>query len=109
MTDQEKAALTAAIEQLGRSPGYETGPTRTPYLRGYHEALYDVLRVLDAQAGETCEWRETGDIDFNLWHSSCGEDWQFLDSGPAENNARFCHGCGKRIVAVHFTYPADED
>lgn len=45
-----------------------------------------------------CVWTE--DITGDFWESACGETWTFIDGGPAENKARFCHGCGHPIEAV---------
>lgn len=55
------------------------------------------------ESGEpaTCKW--TCDADMDAWESACGEAWQFMDDGPAENNVRFCQGCGK---PVEITPPA---
>ena len=51
-----------------------------------------------SQAGAvplTCEW--THDENDGFWESACGEAWQFNDGGPADNNVRFCQGCGKPL------------
>jgi hypothetical protein len=45
-----------------------------------------------------CEWKLDTSNDCEIWESACGETWQFIDGGPTENRARFCHGCGGRIV-----------
>ena len=51
-----------------------------------------------AQAQEdACNWSLTYD-DSGVWESSCGEEWIFIDGGPAENSVRFCHGCGKPVA-----------
>ena len=47
------------------------------------------------QAG-ACEWKH--DDDDGFWESACGEAWQFNDGGPADNNVRFCQGCGKPVL-----------
>lgn len=62
------------------------------------------LRAAQAQAelaaikSATCAW--THDLDEDTWDSACGERWMFYDGGPRENNVRFCHGCGKRVLPV---------
>lgn len=63
------------------------------------------LSGVDVTRAETCEWRE--DADGN-WDSACDEKWSFIDGGPAENCARFCHGCGGRLVAVPYVDPFDD-
>lgn len=48
--------------------------------------------------GTTCTW--TKDPDFEMgdtYHSACGELWSFIDGGPNENHARYCHGCGGKV------------
>lgn len=46
---------------------------------------------------DACNWSLTYD-DSGVWESSCGEEWIFIDGGPAENSVRFCHGCGKPVA-----------
>ena len=60
--------------------------------------LYPPPQPTQAQAGAvplTCEW--THDENDGFWESACGEAWQFNDGGPADNNVRFCQGCGKPL------------
>ena len=45
---------------------------------------------------ETCAWTPMDD-DTGSWDSACGQAWSFIDGTPAENNVRFCHGCGKPV------------
>ena len=52
-----------------------------------------------SQAG-VCEWTYVDDPGRDYWDSACGEAWMFTDGGPADNNVRFCQGCGK---PVHIT------
>lgn len=62
------------------------------------------------QQAQTCRWVEESGGEF--WQSACGEAWSFTEGGPAENKARFCHGCGQRIEAVAYDEPLsaeDED
>lgn len=54
---------------------------------------------------ETCEWTPDNDPDWNTWNSQCGQSWVFEESGPAENDMRFCPFCGRLLVAV---LPVDE-
>jgi hypothetical protein len=59
------------------------------------------------QQGQTCRWTEEEFGEY--WESACGETWSFTDGGPAENNARFCHGCGKPIEAVAYEAPVEDE
>ncbi|HHM8640691.1 TPA: hypothetical protein ACRNRG_006413, partial [Pseudomonas aeruginosa] len=35
-----------------------------------------------------------------IWETSCGQTWSFIEDGPAENGALFCHHCGGRLVLI---------
>jgi|SRR5215203_5879928 len=50
---------------------------------------------------EECTWTPTADHwETGAWNSACGETWLFIDgSTPAENNVKFCQGCGKPVAA----------
>ncbi|WP_234775054.1 hypothetical protein [Paraburkholderia tropica] len=48
-----------------------------------------------SDAVRECAWTYD-DVDYK-WDSACGQSWVFNDDGPAENNARFCQGCGGKI------------
>ncbi len=56
---------------------------------------------------ENCEWKYDANID--AWDSDCGECFCFMEGTPAENNMRFCHGCGHPVVVVAVDTPAAED
>ena len=46
-----------------------------------------------------CVWTQDSDFEMgDTYDSGCGEKWSFIDGGPAENNVRFCQGCGKPVV-----------
>lgn len=65
------------------------------------DALREAIKREEAQPAETCLWTED-DPDYtpDTYASACGELWSFIDGGPAKNNFRFCHGCGKPIQIV---------
>ena len=45
-----------------------------------------------------CTW--TPDNDPNApgtYHSACGVAWTFTEGGPADNDVRFCMGCGAAV------------
>jgi hypothetical protein len=47
----------------------------------------------------TCAWwPENDDLMPGTYSSACGELWSFIDGGWKENNVRFCHGCGGKVV-----------
>lgn len=63
------------------------------YGRGVLRAriLADLTALL---AEPPCMW--TPDED-GAYHTSCGEAYQFIDGGPAENSQRFCGYCGRPL------------
>jgi hypothetical protein len=68
----------------------------------------EVTSALSSGLTAFCEWREQ-----DPWgampgthESACGEAWAFTEGGPAENNFRFCHGCGKPVTVIPFPAPA---
>ena len=49
-----------------------------------------------------CRWtacRPNYDED-GVWETDCGEAFQFVEDGPAENNMKFCCYCGGELVEV---------
>lgn len=59
-------------------------------------ALAQQPRPDDGEA-VACQWRLDSSPYAEIWESACGESWSFTTDGPAENNVRFCHGCGKPV------------
>lgn len=57
-----------------------------------------------------CEWREEDQWGpmAGTYESACGQAWAFTDGGPAENNVRFCQGCGKPVNVIPFPQPPEE-
>lgn len=43
-----------------------------------------------------CHWRH--DEPFAYWESSCGNTFQFIDGGPADNDMTYCPYCGQPIA-----------
>jgi nuclear transport factor 2 (NTF2) superfamily protein len=41
-----------------------------------------------------CEWHEDSD---GIWHTACGNAFQFTTDGPIENRMKFCCYCGAAI------------
>ena len=48
---------------------------------------------------DVCIWMQGSD---GPWYASCGVIWEFVDGGPAENGAHFCHHCGGVLMADPF-------
>ncbi|HCE5825671.1 TPA: hypothetical protein NHK69_002135 [Pseudomonas aeruginosa] len=49
-----------------------------------------------SSASPPCKWTESSGI----WETGCGQTWSFIEDGPAENSALFCHHCGGRLVLI---------
>jgi hypothetical protein len=57
---------------------------------------------------QTCEWRFDDDWDSPKWETACGQAFVFINGGPEENHARFCHYCGGSIVAALPSPPSSD-
>lgn len=56
------------------------------------------LQVDHVEARPTCLWTLSSEFTgSDIYESGCGQTWEFLTGGPAENNVRYCHGCGGRV------------
>ncbi|MDF5949569.1 hypothetical protein P4129_30090 [Pseudomonas aeruginosa] len=65
------------------------------------KALLRELRAMLAaeptsSASPSCKWTESSGIR----ETGCGQTWGFVEDGPAENGALFCHHCGGRLVLI---------
>ena len=48
---------------------------------------------------EYCLWVPFDTFDGDeAWSTDCGNDHQFMNDGPKENNYRYCPYCGHQIV-----------
>jgi len=45
-----------------------------------------------------CEWKH--DYETGCYDTSCGEYWQFIESGAKENGVVYCHKCGKLVTII---------
>lgn len=57
-------------------------------------------------ASEPCVWREDQD---GVWFAGCDQSWTFEEGGPVENDCRYCSRCGRRLEAVKFVWPDEEE
>ncbi|HCK4592850.1 TPA: hypothetical protein N0H29_000617 [Pseudomonas aeruginosa] len=79
---------------------------RNGALVSLHELLRDAYQAGQARAAlahaptssasPSCKWTESSGI----WETGCGQTWSFIEDGPAENGALFCHHCGGRLVLI---------
>lgn len=70
--------------------------------------IWNIARAYDALYSKvgTCEWIEDGE---GNWATGCAEIFAFNDSGPFENNQRFCGYCGKSLAPVAFEEDEDDE
>ena len=62
------------------------------------QALIDFVALVQQAGSVTCQWTPMdSEAMSGTYESACGETWSFVDSGPVENNYKFCHGCGKPV------------
>ncbi len=103
MTDADLARR--AIDYLATASVANGQEAQAHFLRSGHLYMVASVPVTVALAAvgaaviaaPECVW--THDRNMDSWDSACGQKWQFNDGGPAENNVRFCHGCGGRVAA----------
>ena len=98
-TDCLRADIRALMDcdTLALLPGWESS-------QGAHLELHIAHRVgikvvMAADIANACHWVEDSDA---CWNTTCGKVWSFFEGGPFENEAKYCHGCGKPVVEVAF-------
>lgn len=52
-------------------------------------------RERDALRVDDCAWTPDNE---DMWNTSCGEVFTFIDAGPEENNAKYCCYCGGKLI-----------
>jgi hypothetical protein len=67
----------------------------------YQQALVGQINqefVAGAAQPAPCTWTKSADPHMpDTYHATCGVVWTFTDGGPAENDVRFCPGCGNKV------------
>lgn len=59
----------------------------------------------DGGSEPECLWQED---DEGNWWGGCGALWCFNDGGPADNEMRFCCGCGRPLAQQRFIEEAEK-
>jgi len=55
--------------------------------------------VMEPEKPAPCTWTKSPDPHMpDTFNATCGVVWTFTDGGPAENDVRFCPGCGGKVV-----------
>lgn len=52
-----------------------------------------------------CAWNENED---GVWETSCGDLFEFIESGPKDNKMKFCCYCGKKLVERKLGAPGNK-
>ncbi|HFX2585008.1 hypothetical protein [Pseudomonas aeruginosa] len=104
----------ASVEQAGgdERAAFEAWATHLPMDRQYlrpdlympptqwawdaWQARAALVHAPTSSASPSCKWTESSGI----WETGCGQTWSFIEDGPAENGALFCHHCGGRLVLI---------
>ena len=47
---------------------------------------------------DVCVWTQDHNDEFNIYETSCGGLFEFIDGSPSENKLNFCCYCGKKLV-----------
>jgi hypothetical protein len=82
-------ALAAAVGYIQRN---------TPNLV-WSEICNALTTTPPASKPAPCTWTQSPDPHMpDTYHATCGAVWTFTEGGPAENNVRFCPGCGGKLV-----------
>ena len=85
------ATAEAALAEIVR----ERNDYRSSFAKSRDDELSAAQEIAVELRDGTCEWWEDGE----MWESSCGVAYTFIDTdGPADNGHTFCHKCGKRIA-----------
>ena len=64
-----------------------------------YDSVSGVYACQDANHYEvaTCEWQQDEN---GMWHTGCGNIFEFIVGTPTENEAVYCQYCGRRIKEV---------
>ncbi|HFL6317878.1 TPA: hypothetical protein ACG4O8_000854 [Pseudomonas aeruginosa] len=102
-------ACTGSHEVIGYANGDELdnmlddrtavlSPVKTSFhtVPVYREARAALAHAPTSSASPSCKWTESSGI----WETGCGQTLSFIEDGPAENGALFCHHCGGRLVLI---------
>ncbi len=66
--------------------------------------------VFSVEVDNSCVW-EYEEGGYGFFTTSCGNSFEFSegDSGPDENDFKFCPFCGEDILTAYITHEKDED
>lgn len=61
-----------------------------------NQGKQELAALVANQIPEDCVWTEEESSEY--WHTKCGNDFCFIDSGPKENGMKYCPCCGGKIL-----------
>ncbi len=70
----------------------------THHVVGSKDKMESVVIARLGRLAQACEWTLEESEYGAIW-KTCGDDFVFIDDGPAENNFKFCPHCG-RVLRV---------
>jgi hypothetical protein len=71
------------------------------FKEGCHRSWNAAIKYTTPPAAQPapCTWTKSNDPHMpDTFDATCGVVWTFTDGGPAENDVRFCPGCGGKVV-----------
>lgn len=66
-----------------------SGPVPPQIVNGWSAELRALL------AASSCVWAPSPD--YEMWETSCGRAWTFIDGTPEDNGMAYCCYCGKNL------------
>lgn len=90
MTRQETIGW---LKYIADSPSQENGGFNPQTV----EIAKSALKLLENKK-DICTWKY--DIDYDYYHTDCGEDFTLMDGTPYQNKMRYCYRCGRKLKAT---------
>jgi len=65
--------------------------------RGQYQIAWNELYIPDSEIRRYCQWKRDEHHDF--YETDCGQAYSLIDGSLKDNHIKFCHFCGKEILA----------
>lgn len=96
MTSEAVTEIMEAHERIVGALRFERQQMDRAFTACINERDAALAHAPTSSASPSCKWTESSGI----WETGCGQTWSFIEDGPAENGALFCHHCGGRLVLI---------
>lgn len=96
MTSEAVTEIMEAHERIVGALRFERQQMDRAFTACINERDAALAHAPTSSASPSCKWTESSGI----WETGCGQTWSFVEDGPAENGALFCHHCGGRLVLI---------